>query len=145
MNLDAKPGPYVVIDVGDTGTGMPPEDIERISEPFYTTKDLGKGSGLSFSTTLAIPTNHSGFVRVNSDPGRGTKFRVYLPARPDATAAKCAPADATLPRGEGELILVVDDESAIREITRQTREAAGRMRWPSTRCSVTRSPSSAPT
>lgn len=125
MNLDAKPGPYVVIDVEDTGTGMAPEVIERIFEPFYTTKDLGKGTGLGLSTTLAILKSHGGFVRVYSEMERGTKFRVYLPARPNASPENYSPVDTAPPRGNNELILVVDDESAIREITRQTLEAAG--------------------
>lgn len=125
MNLDAKPGPFVIIDVEDTGSGMSPEVIERIFEPFYTTKDPGKGTGLGLSTTLAILKSHGGFVRVYSEIGRGTKFRVYLPARPDAKPESNEVSDTGLLRGSGQLILVVDDESAIREITRQTLEAAG--------------------
>lgn len=125
MDLDAAPGPYVVIEVEDTGTGTPPEVIERIFEPFYTTKDLGKGTGLGLSTTLAILKSHGGFVKVTSEVDRGTKFRVHLPALPDAQMDRTGPDEIELPRGNGEVILVVDDESSIREITRQTLEAAG--------------------
>ncbi len=125
MNLESRPGPHVVVEVEDTGSGMPPEVIDRIFEPFYTTKELGKGTGLGLSTTLAIIKSHGGFVRVYSEVGKGTTFRIYLPAKLKNTAALVERVKSPLPVGHGELILVVDDEAAIREITRQTLETSG--------------------
>ena len=125
MNIEARPGPYVMIQVEDSGTGMPPEVMDRIFEPFFTTKELGKGTGLGLSTTVAIIKSHGGFVRVYSEVGLGTKFRLYFPARTEAEAAPASPGEDVLPRGNGELILVVDDEASVREITRQTLETFG--------------------
>ncbi|MDB6118104.1 MAG: sensory box protein [Verrucomicrobiaceae bacterium] len=126
MNMEARPGPYLVIQVEDTGTGMPPEVIDKIFEPFFTTKEVGKGTGLGLSTTLAIIKSHGGFVRVYSEPGAGTKFRVHLPARTvRAKGGDDAPAKIDLPRGNGELVLVVDDEASVRQITQQTLLAFG--------------------
>ena len=120
----ARPGPHVVIQVADTGTGIPPEIVEKIFDPFFTTKEVGKGTGLGLSTSLAIVKSHGGFFRVNSERGRGTCFSVYLPAQMAATAdAVVRPPE--LPRGNGELVLVVDDESSGRQITRETLEAFG--------------------
>lgn len=117
LNPQAKPGPYVVLTVRDTGEGIPQAIIERIFDPFFTTKPEGKGTGLGLSTVLAIAKNHGGFVTVYSEPGKGSVFKVYLPAAeaPGATVA----ADATdVPRGNGELVLLVDDEPGLREATR---------------------------
>lgn len=124
MNIEAKPGPHVCIQVEDSGTGMPPEVIERIFEPFFTTKELGKGTGLGLSTTLGIIKSHGGFVRVYSEVGMGTRFHVYLPAQTEPAAGTEA-SEPELPRGNGELVLVIDDEAAVRQITRQTLEAFG--------------------
>lgn len=124
MNPGASPGPHVVIEVEDNGCGMPPEVIERIFEPFYTTKELGKGTGLGLSTTLAIIKGHHGFIRVQSDPGIGTKFCVFLPAQ-TVQGQSHAIAGQELPRGNDELVLVIDDEASVQEITRQTLEIFG--------------------
>jgi len=125
MNIEAKPGPHVCIVVGDTGTGMPPEVIERIFEPFFTTKELGKGTGLGLSTTIAIIKSHGGFVKVQSRVGVGTQFHVYLPAQMEPAAEDVAAAPVGLPLGNGELLLVIDDEASVRQITGQTLEAFG--------------------
>ncbi|MBB5039320.1 PAS domain-containing protein [Prosthecobacter dejongeii] len=125
MNLDATPGPYVVIQVEDTGVGMTPQILERIFEPFFTTKELGKGTGLGLSTTQAIIKSHGGFIRVYSEVGMGTRFRVYLPALDHSAGIEDAEERVELPRGQGELILVVDDEASVRNITTQTLEAFG--------------------
>jgi PAS domain S-box-containing protein len=125
MNLDAKPGPYVVLQVEDSGTGMPAEVIEKIFDPFFTTKEVGKGTGLGLSTSMAIVKSHAGFVRVYSEPGRGTKFKVYLPAETESSPTVEAERAATMPRGNGQVILVVDDEIAVRQITEQTLQAYG--------------------
>jgi len=123
LNLEAKPGPYAVIHVEDTGAGMPPEIVEKIFDPFFTTKEIGKGTGLGLSTSLGIVKSHGGFIRVYSDPGKGTKFTVYLPAQTESSNITAAEMAAEMPRGNGELILVVDDESFVRQITQQTLEA----------------------
>ena len=81
VNIEAKAGPHVLLKVQDTGTGIPPEILDRIFEPFFTTKDVGKGTGLGLSTSLAIVKSHGGFIRVESEPGAGTTFSVYLPAQ----------------------------------------------------------------
>ncbi len=125
MHLEAKPGPHIVVQVEDTGCGMPPEVIERIFEPFFTTKETGKGTGLGLSTAMAIVKSHGGFIRVYSEPGVGTRFCVHLPALRSAVAEAPAPAQGELPRGHGEQVLVVDDEEAVRQITRETLEAFG--------------------
>jgi CheY-like chemotaxis protein len=111
--------------VEDTGTGIPPEVIEKIFDPFFTTKELGKGTGLGLSTSVAIVKGHGGYIRVSSEPGKGTKFKIYLPARTEASAEIVAEVAAEMPRGKGELILVVDDEVSVRQITKQTLEAFG--------------------
>ena len=122
---EVRPGPYVMIAVTDTGTGMPPEVRDRIFEPFFTTKEIGKGTGLGLSTVHAITKSHGGFLTVDSEMGHGTTFKVFLPADRELAriAAENAPVD--VPRGRGELVLVVDDEESIRSITQQTLEAFG--------------------
>ena len=125
LNPEATPGPHVVIQVEDAGTGMPAEVVAKIFDPFFTTKEVGKGTGLGLSTTLAIVRGHGGFLRVDSALGRGTKFRLYLPAQPDAVAAMPTQSEPEMPRGQGELVLVVDDEPSVRQITKQTLEAHG--------------------
>ena len=125
LNSEGEPGPYIVIQVKDTGTGMPPEVIERIFEPFFTTKELGKGTGLGLSTSLGIIKSHHGFLHVDSVPGVGTKFLVYLPAQAAAATAVPASVENELPRGQGELVLVVDDEADVRQVVQQILEAFG--------------------
>ncbi|AFZ23185.1 PAS/PAC sensor hybrid histidine kinase [Cylindrospermum stagnale PCC 7417] len=121
MHIDAKVGAYVVITVHDTGIGIRPEILDRIFEPFFTTKELGKGTGLGLSTVLGIIKSHGGFINVYSEDGRGSQFKVYLPAQ-DATEI-IEEQETELPRGNGELILVVDDEPAIRDITKTSLES----------------------
>jgi two-component system, cell cycle sensor histidine kinase and response regulator CckA len=124
MNLESKPGPFVRITIADSGVGMSPGVINRIFEPFFTTKEHGKGTGLGLSTALGIVKGHGGFINVYSEPGRGTQFKIYLPAAESAFAAG-ADLSPSLIVGHGELILIVDDEIAIREITKETLEAYG--------------------
>ncbi|MGC3991423.1 MAG: ATP-binding protein [Chthoniobacteraceae bacterium] len=118
------PGHYAVLEVTDTGAGMTKDVLAKIFDPFFTTKEIGKGTGLGLSTCNAIVKNHGGQIVVESEPGRGTTFRVFLPAE---TARVTAPASGTekLPRGNGELVLIVDDELSIRQISQQTLEAFG--------------------
>jgi PAS domain S-box-containing protein len=120
MNLDAYSGPYIVITVADSGIGMTPEILDRIFEPFFTTKDIGHGTGLGLSTVRGIIKSHGGFVNVYSKVGKGTEFRVFLPAV-EAIAAPVVQ-DIELLKGNGELILVVDDEAKILETTKITLE-----------------------
>lgn len=116
MNLDARIGAYIVITVTDTGIGMQSDIIDRIFEPFFTTKDIGKGTGLGLSTVRGIIKSHGGFVTVASQVGRGTEFKIYLPAVevPKTSLGE----DLELFTGNGELILVVDDETGILETTK---------------------------
>jgi PAS domain S-box-containing protein len=123
MNIDAKPGKYVVISVSDTGTGIPPALMDKIFEPFFTTKDIGKGTGLGLSTALAIVKAHGGFLNVYSELNKGTSFKIYLPATEMEEIFVAGEADLDRYAGHGETILVVDDETSIREIARATLEA----------------------
>lgn len=125
LNLDARPGPHVLIRVTDTGCGIPPEVVGRIFEPFFTTKDIGQGTGLGLSTSLAIIKSHHGFVQVRSEPGEGTTFSLFLPARTGPCTEQETAATDALPRGHGETILLVDDEEAVIAITREMLETFG--------------------
>jgi PAS domain S-box-containing protein len=125
MNLDAAPGRYACICVGDTGSGIAKETLEKIFDPFFTTKEVGKGTGLGLSTVLTIVKSHGGFINVYSEVGKGTEFKVYLPSAEALLSEQTGEADLELPAGHGELILIADDEAAIREITKNTLEAYG--------------------
>lgn len=115
INLEAKLGDYVVVTVADTGCGIPPEILDRIFDPFFTTKELGQGTGLGLSTVLGIVKNHGGFVQVESQVGKGTQFRVYLPT--GASDVDRQSPQLEMLAGQGELILIVDDEVTVQQIT----------------------------
>jgi two-component system, cell cycle sensor histidine kinase and response regulator CckA len=121
MHIDAKIGSYIVVVVADTGIGITHEVLDRIFEPFFTTKELGKGTGLGLSTVLGIVKSHGGFINVYSEVGKGSKFEVYLPAQ--ETTETPEEKELELPHGSGELVLVIDDEPSIREITKTSLEA----------------------
>ncbi|PTY01267.1 PAS domain S-box protein [Opitutus sp. ER46] len=115
---DARPGEFVTLRVTDSGTGIPPELIDRIFDPFFTTKGPDKGTGLGLSTVLGIVRGHGGFIQVYSHPAKGSAFTVYLPALDTrATPAVIQPEGAAF-HGTGESILFVDDEPAMRETAR---------------------------
>ncbi|MBE9211573.1 response regulator [Plectonema cf. radiosum LEGE 06105] len=121
MHLDAKLGSYIMISVADTGVGISPEILDRVFEPFFTTKELGKGTGLGLSTVLGIVKSHGGFINVQSNVNQGSNFQIYLPAQEVKEISEEVEVD--LPTGEGELILVVDDEDSIRDITKTSLES----------------------
>jgi two-component system, cell cycle sensor histidine kinase and response regulator CckA len=120
MNIEACVGSYVLLTVTDTGIGIDRENLERIFDPFFTTKEFGKGTGLGLSSVMGIIKGHGGFINVSSRIGKGTTFKVYLPAV--ANQAVLPAEEVEIVRGNGELILVVDDEPAIREITKVSLE-----------------------
>jgi PAS domain S-box-containing protein len=114
---DAKPGNYVLLRVSDTGTGIPPEILDRIFDPFFTTKSPDKGTGLGLSTVLGIVRGHCGFVRVHSEPGKGSLFEIFLPAEAGVTdLAEMTEGLGERFRAHGETILLVDDELSVRKI-----------------------------
>lgn len=125
MFIEAKRGGYVLINVKDTGSGMSPEIRERIFDPFFTTKEIGKGTGLGLSTVLTIIKSHGGFITVNSEAGKGTQFSIYLSAVESETNVAENKTDLPYPTGNGELVLIVDDEENIRQITSATLEKFG--------------------
>ncbi|QSJ21149.1 response regulator [Nostoc sp. UHCC 0702] len=120
MNLEASVGPYVVMSVSDTGVGISGEIFDRIFEPFFTTKPVGQGTGLGLSTVIGIIKSHRGFVDVVSEVGRGTCFKVYLPAVGGMETPNTQ--DLSPHTGHGELILVVEDEPSIQDITKTSLE-----------------------
>ncbi len=123
MNPGATMGPHVCFSVNDTGSGMTPEVMEKIFNPFFTTKEQGKGTGLGLATVIGIVKGHKGFLSLQSEVGIGTTFKIHLPANREArTEEKQAENLADL-RGNGELVLVVDDEMPIREVIVGTLEA----------------------
>ncbi len=125
MNVEARPGSYICITVTDTGIGISEKNLSKIFDPFFTTKEHGKGTGLGLSTVAGIVRSHGGFVNVYSEQGKGAQFKVYLPASESPQIAAAAAPRPDLPHGNGEMILVVDDENSIREVARETLQAFG--------------------
>lgn len=112
-NPDAMPGSYVMLEVRDNGSGIPPEIVSRIFEPFFTTKDVGKGTGLGLATVFGIVKQHGGWLEVDSKVGEGTAFRIHFPMKENAAAiVTCA--EEIKPAGGTETILVTEDEPSLR-------------------------------
>jgi CheY-like chemotaxis protein len=120
---EGKGGPFVRIEIGDTGIGIDKAIRGKIFDPFFTTKEKGKGTGLGLATVYGIVKNHNGFINVESEIGAGTTFSVYLPAV-DAPAVKLQEIEAR-PLGGRETILVVDDEETIRMLVKDILEEIG--------------------
>ena len=125
MNPEAEPGGYVQVTIEDTGTGMSDETVHRIFDPFFTSKPLGHGTGLGLSTALTIIKSHGGFITVYSELGRGTRFSISLPAMDDQVEVQAPETISAYPRGNGEMILLVDDEENILQVTAATLELFG--------------------
>jgi PAS domain S-box-containing protein len=123
---EARPGPYVQLSVRDTGCGMDAETLVRIFEPFFTTKALGKGTGLGLSTVYGIISQSEGFVQVQSAPNQGTTFYLHFPAVDHISPLAGAP-ETALPQGAGsrETVLVVEDETMVRDLIRRVLETCG--------------------
>ena len=121
----AKPGPYLALSVTDTGTGIPANILDKIFDPFFTTKATGHGSGLGLFTVQGIVKNHGGFVRIATQVGHGTTFRVFLPATLAEVAPDTAAPPPTVLSSQGEMLLVVDDEDHIRRMMKRLLENQG--------------------
>jgi two-component system cell cycle sensor histidine kinase/response regulator CckA len=119
------PGLYVVLSVTDTGEGMDKETQLRIFEPFFTTKEKGKGTGLGLSTVYGIIKQSGGYVLVQSEPGQGTTFRIYLPRVEDALEPVGAAGTSSSQNGGSETVLLVEDEESVRQLVRETLESKG--------------------
>lgn len=122
-NIEARPGSYVLLAVSDTGIGMDKITAQRIFEPFFTTKEKGKGTGLGLSMVYGIVRNHGGFVKVESEPGKGTTFKVFYPAsgKPEKEEARTM----NDVKGGTETILLAEDEEAMRELVVDVLESGG--------------------
>lgn len=125
LDVDAQARGYVCIEVTDSGTGIPAEVLDKIFEPFYTTKEFGSGTGLGLSTSHSIVKSHGGFIHVESSPGIGTTFKVYLPCDVVVEQMEAVPKVSLLQRGSGETILIVDDEPAVAELNQKILKAFG--------------------
>jgi PAS domain S-box-containing protein len=122
---ECTPGQYVSFLVSDTGTGMTPEVLARLFEPFFTTKGEGRGTGLGLATVRRLVQNHGGRLRVESSPGAGTTVEVLLPRATATETERTRAGTPDLPQGQGELVLVVEDELAIRELVTEALETQG--------------------
>ena len=122
----AKVGEHVCLEIEDTGTGMDEETTARIFEPFFTTKSTGKGTGLGMSVVYGIVKEHGGWINVYSEPGRGSVFKVYLPASLHKQKRKIQNlVNVEISPGNGENILLVEDEESVLTSTRKLLEESG--------------------
>jgi signal transduction histidine kinase/CheY-like chemotaxis protein len=124
IHAEVVPGTYVALYVTDNGTGMPPEVMEKIFDPFYTTKEKGTGTGLGLSTVYGIVKQHKGHIYVYSELGSGTTFKIYFPRIETAAEDKIRKVFPAMEKGD-ETILVADDEISIRKLIRDTLEPLG--------------------
>jgi nitrogen fixation/metabolism regulation signal transduction histidine kinase len=120
----ARPGPYALLSVEDTGIGMDANVKERLFEPFFTTKEVGKGTGLGLAMVYGIINQHEGFITVSSKPGKGTTFRILLPLIP-AKAETVDHANFTTVQGGSETILIAEDDPQVRNLLKEVLSNAG--------------------
>ncbi len=113
------PGEYVMLAVSDDGMGMDKETLANAFEPFFTTKEVGKGTGLGLSTVYGIVKQNQGFVNAYSEPGKGTSFKIYLPRHFGEAVEKTETVKTETPRGRGETILVVEDETSVLDLAQK--------------------------
>ena len=118
-------GPYVLLQVSDSGSGMDTETLARIFEPFFTTKARGKGTGLGLATVYGIVRQSGGHIAVDSTPGRGTTFKIHLPRVTEPVEHRAGPQPAAAPRGGAETVLLVEDEPLVRALARKVLQRAG--------------------
>ena len=120
-----RAGCYVSVAVTDTGSGIPREILDKVFDPFFTTKEQGKGTGLGLSTVMGIVKSHKGFLQVQSEVNKGTTFRIFLPALESLAEQQQEASAKKAPKGQGELLLLVDDESQFLSIIKQALELNG--------------------
>ncbi len=125
MNIDAESGTYVCATVSDTGVGMPEEVIDKIFEPFFSTKPEGEGTGLGLSTAYSIVKGHDGFIDVRSEEGAGTTFRIFWPVSQAEEETVDESASTELQDGRGARVLVIDDEENILDTAKDALEQVG--------------------
>lgn len=124
MSMTIPPGDYVRLQVFDTGSGMTPAVVERIFEPYFTTKQVNEGSGLGMAVVMGIIKSHHGLIEIETTPGKGTRVAVYLPlTHTDAADHGAVPAD--LPLGRGQRVLIVDDEAFFLEVVAESLKLLG--------------------
>ncbi len=126
---EAQTGQFVCLAVTDTGTGIAPEYLPRIFEPFFTTKEAGKGTGFGLATVYGIVKQHQGWIEVSSQMGKGTTFKIFLPATLATVAKKPVPRRKAIPAGRREKILLVEDDADVRTVTRGVLEGSGYQIW----------------
>jgi signal transduction histidine kinase/CheY-like chemotaxis protein len=124
-HMGARPGPHVMLSVSDSGLGIPREILPHIFEPFFTTKEQGRGTGLGLATVYGIVKQSGGYIEVDSEPDRGTTFRIYLPRVDAASPALERSSRPPAAAGGTETILLVEDEEGVRELARDILRASG--------------------
>jgi CheY-like chemotaxis protein len=123
---EAVPGRFACLTVADTGRGMEAATLKRLFEPFFTTKEVGKGTGLGLATVYGLVKQHEGWIEAESKPGAGTTFRAYFPiAAATASSAARVMTETSTKGGQGETVLVVEDEPALRALVKRICERAG--------------------
>lgn len=125
MHADARVGPYVVVEVDDNGSGIDPDGVERMLNPSFATVPPANGVGLALATAFRIVKSHGGFIRVSSEVGKGSRYRIYLPADPSMSSSANDEVPETVLDGLSKLILVVDDNELVRSVTCQALESHG--------------------
>ena len=119
------PGEWLRLALRDSGDGMPPEVAERVFEPFFTTKEPGKGTGLGLAQVYGIVKQHEGFIDLETEPGVGTAFLIFLPFSRNEVREDVDAGEVTAKVGEGELVLLVEDEAPVRDVIHEMLESLG--------------------